>query len=152
TSSTESLVREGLASLCASKRASTHEPISRLMRSAIDRPTQKSPSSGAYLIRARSARQKTANLSNIQAKRDSRSPRPEDFRKHRVPLLLIVGREHRRQHLLLVQHLHDARRIGIDIEARRQPAELGEELLRLLAQHEVACEQRGLGMRRLRVD
>src|SRR5882724_2181938 len=70
------------------------------------------------------------------------SARPEDLGEDRVPLLLVVGREHCWQHLLLVQHLHHAWRIGLDIEPRWQPAELGEELLRLLAQHEVRGEQR----------
>src|SRR5262249_43066608 len=82
-------------------------------------PTQNSPDSGAYLIRLLAARAEMIDLANIQ--RQTQRPllaRPEDIQEDRIPLLLIVRREHGRQHLLLVQHLHHARRIGVDVEPR----------------------------------
>src|SRR5579871_6453969 len=57
------------------------------------------------------------------------SPPPEQFVERRLHLLLLLGGRDRHDHLLLLQPVDHARRVGLDVGAGRQAALLGEERL-----------------------
>src|SRR5262249_19051442 len=69
-----------------------------------------------------------------------------------LPLLLLGWIEQDGDHLLGLERIHDAGRRAVHVGAGGQPAELGEERLAFLAEHEVGGEPRRIGMRRLRAD
>src|SRR5215831_9520417 len=80
------------------------------------------------------------------------SASPEESVEGALPLLLLVRAEQHRDHLPALELLHDAGRVARHVGARGQPAELHEERLAFLAEHEVGGKPRRIGMRRLRAD
>src|SRR5262249_23342580 len=82
---------------------------------------------------------------------DPSSPTLEQLVELPLPSALFLRRHQHRNDFLLRQHPNDARRIRLPVLARRQPPELGEELLALPAEHEVGGKPRRVRMRRLGV-
>src|SRR3981189_3778963 len=71
------------------------------------------------------------------------SPPPKQLVELALPFAVFVGGHQHRYHLLLRQQIDDAGRVRRHVLARRQPSELGEELLAFLAEHEVGGEAGG---------
>src|SRR5262249_57011411 len=78
--------------------------------------------------------------------------RLEQLRKTPLPAALLLRREQRGDDLLLAQELDRAGRILLHVVTSRQAAELGQELLTFLAEHEIGRELGGIRARRLGVD
>src|SRR6266702_2535160 len=82
---------------------------------------------------------------------DPNSPPLEQLVELPLPFALFLRRHQHRDDLLLRQHLDDAGRVRLHVLARRQPPELGKELLAFPAEHEVGGKPRRVRMRRLGV-
>src|SRR6476660_7644735 len=76
----------------------------------------------------------------------------EQLREAPLPATLLLRSQQRRDHLLLAQQLDRSGRVVLHVAAGRQTAELGQELLAFLAEHEIGRQLGSVRVWRLGVD
>src|SRR5262249_32881622 len=69
-----------------------------------------------------------------------------------LPAPLLLRRQQRRDYFFLAQQLDRSGRVVLHVASGRQAAELGQELLAFLAEHEIGGQLGGVGAGRLGVD